>query len=687
MNIYGHSTFVGNTGYNGHAKSFFRSLNKYSNLKLRNYTVGPNWKGLGDGENCHGEDVTVGDKDFICVQTLWNQDGKLQDYPIFKKNISLFEHDVNLILSEVNHYYFYDNYLGPKIAYTVWEATKYPNSFFEKLKEFDQVWVPTKWQAELTVKQGIEAQKVKVVPEGVDGSIFFPETCEKKDKFTFLILGGWCNRKSTQETIRAFKNVFGSNEKVQLILSVDNKFNVDKLGSTRNRLKHYGLESPNIIPLDFLTREEYVKLLKTSHVFLSCSRSEGWNLPLIEAMASGIPSIYSNCSGQLEFAKNKGIPVNVKGEISCSAFFESSEMAQAYWYDPDYKDLERKIIDAYNNYEYYSEKAIKESLEIRNEYTWDNAAKLALGFMNSSFGWKENYKQASSKEIYHIINESSSLGDVIAWTPMVDKFQKEKNCEVNFYTPFADLFDQNYKNLKFLPYNQKPNHLKNTIRIGAFDVGGKKWNEFNLQELAAAQLGIKYEETIPKIIKPKSSKSNFSKKYVCIATQSTAQLKYWNNQEGWTKTVDYLKSIGYDVVCIDKHCYFGAQNHMNTIPNNCINKTGDRPLSDRINDILHCDFFIGLGSGLSWLAWACEKPVIMIAGFSKPNAEFSNKYRVQNFNVCNGCWNDSAFAFDKSNWSWCPKNKNFECSKEITFKMVKEKINLLISEKNLSLPK
>ena len=35
------------------------------------------------------------------------------------------------------------------------------------------------------------------------------------------------------------------------------------------------------------------------------------NLPLIEAMACGTPSIYSNCSGQLEFAKGKGLPVKI----------------------------------------------------------------------------------------------------------------------------------------------------------------------------------------------------------------------------------------------------------------------------------------------------------------------------------------------------------------------------------------
>ena len=129
------------------------------------------------------------------------------------------------------------------------------------------------------------------------------------------------------------------------------------------------------------------------------------------------------------------------------------------------------------------------------------------------------------------------------------------------------------------------------------------------------------------------------------------------------------------MVCIDKHYGYGAKGVMNIIPKNVIDKTGDLPLEDRINDLYHCEFFIGLGSGLSWLAWACEKPVVMISGFSDPKSEFYTPYRVHNKNVCNSCWNDVNCTFDRSNWLWCPRDKDFECSREITFDMVKEKID------------
>ena len=922
MNIYGHATYVGNTGYNGHAKGFFRSLSKYCGLKLRNYTVGPDWKGLSAGYDCHGRDVIEQDKQFLSSQTLWNEQGKLQDYPIYEKNIHNFKYDINLILAESNHYYFYDPYIGPKIAYTVWETTEYYKPFFNKLKEYDQVWVPTEWQAQITINQGMDPKKVKVVPEGVDSSVFFPESYKTKtNKFRFLIFGRWDSRKSTKEIIQAFKNVFENNDNVELVICVEDKFNHDGLNSTSNRLKHYGLESKNIIVLDFLSREDYAKFLKAGNVFLSCSRSEGWNLPLIEAMACGTPSIYSNCSGQLEFAQGKGVPIKIKGEIESRLFYKPNEICQGNWYEPDFKDLEEKMIEVYNNYEYYKSKALEDSEIIRSVFTWDNSAKIAiklleevqsqnkknklddnqrnkikisgfetykeifdyntyenfwaakveekdvvldLGCSKGYFYFKHKEKNikyygvdASSECIrdfysilnaeddpivinamldnekavrlvkpffhnteeklvstlsfknlmklmpekinflkfdieggekefldndecynlfkqkvekfsgemhlvgtcitrqqchnfikklqndpdifckifstdgadidfyfwsnpepyhqiiisgvvrknsrhenfafqpngmidngaYYIVNESPSLGDIIAWVPMVDKLQKEKGQRVNLYTPYGELFQSMYPNIHFDYYNAQPKDIPNLIKIGTYDIGDKKWSEFNLQELAAKLLGIQYVPTRCKIAGPNRPKRNFNKKYVCIATQSTAQFKYWNNPTGWQETVDYLKSLGYEVVCIDKHPNFGVTNYMNSIPQNCIDKTGELPFADRINDLIHCEFFIGLTSGLSWLAWSLNKPVVFISGISLPRTDFHTPYRVTNTNpnLCHGCASEPDFIFDKYDWTFCPKKKAFECTKEISFSMVKEKIDSIIKKLELGL--
>ena len=117
---------------------------------------------------------------------------------------------------------------------------------------------------------------------------------------------------------------------------------------------------------------------------------------------------------------------------------------------------------------------------------------------------------------------------------------------------------------------------------------------------------------------------------------------------------------------------------MNYMPEGCVDKTGDFTLDERMAQIAGARFFIGLGSGLSWLAWAVDKPVVLISGFSKKFSEFQTEYRVINESVCNGCWNDMSCKFDRNDWFWCPRNKNFECSKEISADMVLQQVKKLI---------
>jgi len=293
-----------------------------------------------------------------------------------------------------------------------------------------------------------------------------------------------------------------------------------------------------------------------------------------------------------------------------------------------------------------------------------------------------NFEKPNDQKVC-VINESASLGDTLAWTPVVNRLAIENNIKIDYFTPYKYLFEAKYPNLNFYNYNEK-NKISNDGEIYELKFDCSKLdNTKNLQEIASDILKVYHKEERPELNITQPFKKNFDKKYVCIATHSTAQFKYWNNPTGWQQTVDYLKSIGYDVICIDKYKHFGTDKKMNCIPEGCIDKTGDLSLEERMNDLYFCDFFIGLTSGLSWLAWSLEKPVVLISGISKENIEFFTPYRVTNTNVCHGCTTEKGYEFDRDDWMFCPKNKNFECTSSITFEMIKEKIDKLIKDRNL----
>lgn len=385
MKVFAHTSIIGNTGYNNHARNFFKALDKLIPVQVRNFTIGSNWRGYSNDEP-HNNETYVDEqlKKMLISQSLMTESGEYKEYPLYGNYSNNGNPTVNIVLNDTNHHYFYEEYKGPKIAYNVWETTRQPNDFFERLKKFDQVWVPTEWQKQCTIAQGIKREKVKVVPEAVDIMKFKPSSETWNDgKFKFLVFGRWEYRKSTKEIIETFIKTFKDIDNVELVLSVDNSFANDLMTTTEERLKYYNLESKKVKVIHFLSDEEYVEYLQKGHIFVSCARSEGWNLPLIEAMACGIPSLYSNWGGQLEFAEGKGIPVDVlylKDAIVGEGMSEVKRLPGKYC-EPNFEDLGHKMMDVYLNYDEHKERALIDSDIIRSTFTWDNVASLAYDYL------------------------------------------------------------------------------------------------------------------------------------------------------------------------------------------------------------------------------------------------------------------------------------------------------------------
>ena len=405
--VYAHASYIGNTGYNNHTRDFFRQLSKYIDLKVRNFTIGKEWNWPSDEPHNDENYINEVDKKLLIEQTLWinREKGERSDFPIYKNYPNEFEHNVNLVLEETDHNFFYDKYIGPKIAYNVWESTLQPEHFFNKLKEYDQIWVPSQWQAECTIAQGMPADKVKVVPEGVDVKTFYPEDPKTvldyvDGRFKFVVFGRWDYRKSTKELIETFLKEFKPEEPVDLIVSIDNPFSGDGHKTTEDRLQAYGFTDERIKVKHFPSREDYITYMKNGHVFLSCARSEGWNLPLIEAMACGTPAIYSECCAQMEFAKGKGLPVKVLGERpALDANYNHFNTVVGNYYEPDFEDLARIMRDAFENYTDHKKRAIYEAKLIHRDFNWERIGEIGAKTLQE---FLDNYQEPEDTNIINV---------------------------------------------------------------------------------------------------------------------------------------------------------------------------------------------------------------------------------------------------------------------------------------------
>jgi autotransporter strand-loop-strand O-heptosyltransferase len=273
---------------------------------------------------------------------------------------------------------------------------------------------------------------------------------------------------------------------------------------------------------------------------------------------------------------------------------------------------------------------------------------------------------------------AGTLGDTIGWFPYVERFQRQHRCRltVTVRQRFIPLFSPMYPNIKFVTATEvAPDRFYATYRVMLYfgdtqhDHQPFDYQLIGLHAAAGHHLGVDPAEERPRLL-PTDERRPMDAPYVCIATQSTAQCKYWNNPTGWREVIRTLQEAGYKVVCIDQKPVNGLDQTWNHIPHGAQDETGDRPLEERIRWLRHAAFFIGLSSGLSWLAWAAGTPVVLISGFTHPLTEFHTPYRVINTHACNSCWNDIRLPFDHTDYFFCPRHKGtsrqFECTRLIT---------------------
>ena len=277
--------------------------------------------------------------------------------------------------------------------------------------------------------------------------------------------------------------------------------------------------------------------------------------------------------------------------------------------------------------------------------------------------WENNYPiyhfelNYTNQRVY-ISFESSSLGDTIAWMPYALEFKKKHNCHVIVSTFKNFLFEDVYPELEFVEPGTVVNNIKGMYSIGWFYDSTREPvlpNTIPLQKAATNILGLDYVEIRPRIAY--TPRDVFDGKIVTIATNSTAGCKFWT-REAWQELIHYLHSKNYRVINVSKE---------DNPFENC-EPLEDKSLQSAMDAISYSEFFIGLSSGLSWLAWAMNKPVVMIANFTEEGHEFSCIRPVKK-NVCSGCWNSPKYKFDKT-WDWCPvhagTDRQYECQSSIT---------------------
>jgi glycosyltransferase involved in cell wall biosynthesis len=227
----------------------------------------------------------------------------------------------------------------------------------------------------------VNLNQIEVIPEGVDNNKFHPYLKPRKDRFRFLLIGKYEQRKSMDESIDAFARVFGNNPDVELIIKSD-FFKDPELKKIELDNKIASTQVDNIrLIWGYQTINQLSNLYRSADVFLFPTKAEGWGLPLIEAAACGLPLITTYYSGQTEFIKDiksSCVLIDYQLEpINCreyQSFYPAPDNNYGKWAVMSTDNIAQAIEQAYDNYPALSAQAMKNSELIRTKYSWANSA-------------------------------------------------------------------------------------------------------------------------------------------------------------------------------------------------------------------------------------------------------------------------------------------------------------------------
>ena len=271
---------------------------------------------------------------------------------------------------------FHRNQARYKIGYTMLEVDGFPADWVREANAMDEVWVPSEFNRRSFLESGLK-RPIHIMPLGVDTNYFHPGMKAFRNplgEFVFFSSFEWGERKEPWLLLKAFNEVFSAREPVRLLCKVMNRdggLHV-KEEIRRLNLKESGGRISYLFNLDF-PHYQLGSLYASTDCFVTVSRGEGWDMPLMEAMACGLPAIATDWGAHQEFMHpGNSFPLRTRGTVPAVA--KCPYYTGFSWADPDPEHLRHLLREVYENRAETQQRGRQAAREMAQRWTWSQAA-------------------------------------------------------------------------------------------------------------------------------------------------------------------------------------------------------------------------------------------------------------------------------------------------------------------------
>jgi GT2 family glycosyltransferase len=270
---------------------------------------------------------------------------------------------------------FERNFGSYRIGFTMLETDRIPEEWVRQANQMDEVWAPSDFNASTFRASGV-TRPIHVVPLGVDPDYFNPRIRSSRlsECYTFLSVFEWGERKAPEILLRGFNQEFRASEPVILVCKI---LNVDPGVDVEAEIRKLGLDPAGgriYVSLNQVTPTYQLGMLyRSADCFVLPTRGEGWGMPIIEAMACGVPVISTNWSAPCDFMKpHNSYPLAVERLIPAVA--KCPYYTGFRWAEPSHAELRRLMRRAYSSPGEARARGERAAVDIHAGWTWDHAA-------------------------------------------------------------------------------------------------------------------------------------------------------------------------------------------------------------------------------------------------------------------------------------------------------------------------